>query len=125
MRSISSALAVSMRMGMCRVSGVALKNFADFQAGHFRQHQIENDQDRRFFARPTQTGRAIRGGDDIESGGAFESANQYFDDVGFVFDDENFFSGAVLTTTNSSRLKQQAFGKPSALGPAFSFKSFW
>src|SRR6478672_10596941 len=70
--------------------GVTLKNFADLQARHFRQHQIENDQDRRFFARPTQTGRAVRGGDDIESGGAFKSANQYFDNVGFVFDDENF-----------------------------------
>ncbi len=69
---------------------VAFKNFADLQTRHSRQHQIENDQDRRFFARSTQTGRPVRGGDDIESGGALESANQYFDNVGFVFDDEDF-----------------------------------
>src|SRR5438132_3339960 len=42
-------------------SWIALQNFANLESGHFRQHQIENDEVRTFRARFGQTGGAIAG----------------------------------------------------------------
>jgi hypothetical protein len=39
---------------------IGLENLADFQARHFRQHQIENDERRRFLLRETQPSRSVR-----------------------------------------------------------------
>ena len=43
-------------------SRFAFQNFANFEPGHFWQHQIENDEVRFFRARFGQTGGAIRCG---------------------------------------------------------------
>ena len=88
MRSISSAFAVNMRIGICRVAMSVLSTLQISSPGIFGSMQIENDKRRRFFPRFAEANGSIRRRAQGKAGFA-QMKRQQIDHVLFVLDDEN------------------------------------
>ncbi len=88
MRSDSSALAVSMMIGMAAVVGVRADRAAQLQAVESRQHQVEHDQVGRL-AFDLRHHLAARRDDGRQKAGLFQVMLEQAPDVGIVFGDED------------------------------------
>src|SRR5207253_2229953 len=71
-------------------SSVAPQNPADFQAIHFRKHEVQHDQTRKQSARFLQGLSAVNGGDHSEPG-LLKIKFDQLDALGFVIDHEYIF----------------------------------
>ncbi len=102
MRSISSALAVNIMIGMWRVAESVFRILHSFQARHFRQHQIQNDEGRLFRTGFAQPSHAIVGRRNRKPAGFTKIQGEKIDNVPLVLDDQDFPAGCRFHTQQLS-----------------------